>query len=285
MAHTIGNPISWISQHLVDAFSHFSSAISHLGGDLSSDLPQVRQLTVADLRTALKQGAEDFAACRSDAMFLVLCYPLIGLGLVVMSLQVNLMPLIFPLILGFALLGPAAALGLYQMSARREQGADPDWRDAFAVIRSPALLSMMVLSAYLAALFIIWLVVAQSIYTATLGPEAPNALSSFLASVFTTTEGWTMILWGGFAGACFAIAALAVSILAFPLLLDRQTGVPVAVATSLRFFRKNPGVSLIWGVIIVGALLVGSLPAFAGLIVVFPILGHSTWHLYRRAVR
>lgn len=285
MAQTIGNPLSWLAQHFGSASAHVSDSISHLRGDEAAAPPEVQTLTLEDLRESLKAGLDDFAACRTDAMFLILCYPLIGLALVVLSLQVNLLPLIFPLILGFALVGPAASVGLYQMSARRAAGHQPRWSDALSVLRSPALLPILTLSGYLAMLFVGWLLVAYGIYNVTLGPESPASASAFLASVFLTAEGWTMIILGDIAGAAFAIAALLASIVSFQLLLDRSIGLPLAVATSMRLVRKNPVTCLSWGAFVAIALLLGSLPAFAGLIVVIPVLGHASWHLYRRAVK
>ncbi|WP_278922878.1 MULTISPECIES: DUF2189 domain-containing protein [Pseudophaeobacter] len=285
MAHTIGNPLSWLAQHLGLTSAHVSDSVAHLGSDETTARPELNHLEMSDLRAALKAGVEDFAACRSDAMFLILCYPLIGLGLVIMSLHVNMLPLIFPLILGFALLGPAASVGLYMMSARRAAGFTPRWGDAFEVLRSPALLSVLALGFYLAVLFTAWLMVANAIYNHTLGPEAPSSLSSFLLSIVQQPEGWQMIFWGGLTGAIFAITALAVSLVSFPLLLERNVGLPVAVITSVRLVRRNPRVTLTWGAFVALAVFLGSLPAFAGLVLVIPILGHASWHLYRRAVR
>lgn len=285
MAQTIGNPLSWLAQNLGMTSAHVSDSVAHLSSDENSSTPVVNTLEISDLHAALKAGIEDFAACRSDAMFLILCYPLIGLGLVILSVQINLLPLIFPMILGFALVGPAASVGLYQMSARRAAGFQPRWSDALNVLRSPALLSIMTLGFYLAVLLTAWLLVANGIYARTLGPEAPSSITSFILSIVQQPEGWQMMFWGGISGFVFAVSALAVSLVSFPLLLERNIGLPVAVATSIKVVRKNPRVTLIWGGFVSLAVLLGSVPAFAGLILVVPILGHASWHLYRRAVR
>ena len=284
MERTIGNPISWLAKHLGQTGAHMSNSVDHLGSDRATETPKVQQLDMSDLSAALRAGWQDFSACRSDAMALVFLYPLIGLAMVVLSLSMDLLPLIFPLVMGFALIGPVAAVAFYEMSARREAGFKPRWMDAFSVLRSPAFLSIVMLGLYLAALFILWLMFAAAIYNRTLGPEPPSSLMAFARDALMTGPGWAMILIDTTVGALFAFAALAVSLVSFPLLLDRHTGLPVAVATSLRVVRRNPMVTLAWGMIVGALLLIGALPMFAGMIVVIPLLGHATWHLYRRAV-
>ncbi|WP_264211105.1 DUF2189 domain-containing protein [Leisingera thetidis] len=285
MAKTIGNPLSWLLQGAETTGHHISETVGEMGSDGVKELPKARKLTMDDIIHSLAAGLEDFAACRSDAMFLVLFYPLIGIALIVMSLSMNLLPLIVPMIMGFAILGPVAAVGLYEMSKRREAGFEPRWMDAFGVIRSPSFGAILVLGLYLAALFIVWLVAADMIYSRTLGPEPPESIATFAAAVATTREGWIMAIAGGAAGAVFAFAALAMSLVSFPLLLDRHTGLPVAVATSIKVLRKNPVICMTWGVIVGVSLILGAIPFLAGLIIVVPVLGHATWHLYRRAVQ
>lgn len=284
MAKTIGNPLSWLLQSAGITREHLGQTVDQMGSSKVSEMPVARKLDMEDILHALAAGLEDFAACRSDAIFLVLFYPLIGVALVVMSLSMNLLPLIVPMIMGFAILGPVAAVGLYEMSSRREAGFEPRWLDALAVLRSPAFGAILVLGFYLAALFIVWLVAADMIYSRTLGPEPPASILGFVSDVLTTREGWIMAITGGAVGAVFAFAALAMSLVSFPLLLDRHVGLPVAVATSLKVIRKSPLVCLTWGAMVGTALVVGAIPFLAGLIIVVPVLGHATWHLYRRAV-
>ncbi|UWQ78606.1 DUF2189 domain-containing protein [Leisingera sp. S132] len=284
MAKTIGNPLSWLLQGAETTSHHVGQSVSELRSTGAAAMPEARKLSMDDIIHSLAAGLEDFAACRSDAMFLVLFYPIIGIALIVMSLSMNLLPLIVPMIMGFAILGPVAAVGLYEMSSRREAGMETRWMDAFAVIRSPSFGAILVLGLYLAALFIIWLVAADMIYSRTLGPEPPASIMGFISDVLTTREGWIMSISGGILGAGFAFAALAMSLVSFPLLMDRHVGLPVAVATSIKVLRKNPMVCMAWGVIVGVSLIVGSIPFLAGLIIVVPVLGHATWHLYRRAV-
>jgi uncharacterized membrane protein len=237
-----------------------------------------------DLRDALIKGIDDFKACRSDVVFLCVVYPIAGLALARFAFHYDMLPLLFPAVSGFALLGPAAAVGLYEMSRRREQGLDVSWSNAFDVLRSPSFVPIFLLGLQLLLLFLIWMAAAHAIYMMTLGPEPPISAQAFLRDVLTTGSGWTMIIIGMGVGFIFALAVLAISVVAFPLMLDREVGLGNAVATSLRVFAENPLPIAAWGVIVAGGLVLGSIPAFLGLIFVLPVLGHATWHLYRKTV-
>lgn len=283
MVKTIGNPLSWTAQAVGSAAGH----LTHSAETVGSENPQpveLRRLRMEDLREALREGVEDFTAARADVVFVVLLYPVIGLVLAGFGLHAELLPLLFPLAAGFALLGPLAAVGLYEISRRRERGEPAGWGAALSVVRSPNFGAIVVLGVYLLGLFLVWMLAAGFLYNLTLGPEAPASLTGFARDVFTTGAGWTMIVAGTAVGFCFAVVALAMSVISFPLLLDRDVGVPVAVATSAKLCRENPGPVLAWGGIVAAGLVLGSLPALIGLVLVLPILGHATWHLYRRAV-
>ncbi|MGY9048830.1 hypothetical protein P775_16220 [Puniceibacterium antarcticum] len=265
MPQTIGNPLSWTAQALGRSGSHLAASARELGND-GSTAPYVRRLDMSDIRDALAEGWADFTASRSDVMFIVMIYPVVGLLLVGIGLQMSMLPLLFPLLAGFALLGPVAAVGLYEISRRREHGA------------------VLVMAFYLTALFVTWMLVAAGIHKVTLGDGVPVSLSAFAEQVLTTPGGWAMILLGCGVGFGFAVIALAISVVSFPMLLDRHVGVPVAIATSVEVLRRNPRVVLTWGAVVATGLVLGAVPLLLGLIIVLPVLGHATWHLYRRAV-
>ena len=246
--------------------------------------PAVRRIGLDDLWNALARGVADFEANRTDVIFLCVIYPVIGLVLGRLASGHGLLPLLFPLASGFALVGPFAAVGLNEISRRREASSDVRWVHAFGVLRAPSIGSIMLLGLMLIALFLLWLVVAQIIYVVTLGPMPPVSVSSFASDVFTTSAGWTMIVVGIGVGFLFALLALAVSVVSFPLLLDRNVGIGSAISTSMRAVATNPGVMALWGLIVACGLVLGSLPFFVGLVVVLPVLGHATWHLYRSVV-
>jgi len=170
------------------------------------------------------------------------------------------------------------------MSRRREAGLPASWGDAFAVLRSPRIGAMLVLSVGLFALFLTWLVVAHMVFLLTLGPDLPASVAVFLSEVFTTPAGWAMMLIGIAVGFVFAAVTLAATVVTFPMLVDRPVGLPLAIVTSLRVTGRNPGLVAVWGAVLAGLMVLGSLPFLLGLAVVLPVLAHASWHLYRRAV-
>lgn len=245
---------------------------------------RVRRIGVIDVIECLRLGWIDFREKPSHLIFLGLLYPVAGIVLFVWSTGANLLPLLFPLASGFALLGPVAALGLYEVSRQRELGLTPSWHLAFGVFRSPAMVSIAMAAAGLLVLFIAWLQVAQLIYEWHFGPHEPVSIPDFLVAILTTPAGWSMIAFGNLAGLAFALAALAISIVTFPLLLERDVGALQAIKTSVRATLANPIPVGIWGLVVAALLVVGSLPMFVGLTVVLPVLGHASWHLYRMLV-
>jgi len=283
----IRNPIEWGWDQITLAALTVGSLGRSLGGSEESrnaPLPAVYRIRVTDLRDAVVRGLDDFGAYRTDVIFLCLIYPLVGISLALLTFGYEALPLLFPLASGFALIGPVAAVGLYEMSRRREQGIPLTWADAFGGISSPAFGAILVLGLVLLAIFLLWLLAANVIYELTLGPEPPVSIAAFVRDVFTTRAGWAMIAVGVGVGLLFALLVLAISVVSFPLLLDRDVGLRTALLTSIRAVTANPGVMAVWGVIVAGGLVIGSIPAFIGLIIVMPVLGHATWHLYRKVL-
>ena len=286
MPQTIGNPLSWAFSAIRSTFGYASSVANSVGSQAAagSEIPQIRTLTLADLRTALSKGWVDVMAFRSDVVFVCLLYPVIGGVLAVLAVQGNSLQLIFPTLSGFALAGPVAAVGLYEMSRRRERGEPTSWLAYLDVIKSPKFGGILILSLFHVVVFLVWVMSANLIFDATLGPDAPVSVSAFLTDVFTTGAGWALIVIGMTVGFAFSAAVLAISVVSFPLLLDRDVSLPTAVVTSVKVALKNPVPIGVWGMIVAGSLALGSLPALLGLVLVLPVLGHSTWHLYRQAV-
>ncbi len=256
----------------------------YFGPDAFRSRPALRKLEARDCFAALAEGFDDFRAMPSHVVFLGALYALGGIAIASMGSFANALQLVFPFAAGFALVGPFLAVGLYEMSRRRESGRPVDWRDAFAVLRSPVLPAIAVLGLALFVIFALWIAAAEGIYVWLYGPNSPATAAGFFSDVLTTGRGWALIVVGGLVGFVFAATALCLSVVSFPLLLDRDVGLVVAVTTSLRLARDNPLPVALWGLIVAMLLAIGSLPLFAGLAIVLPVLGHATWRFYRRAV-
>lgn len=281
MPKTIGNPLSWTMGALGSAAGYASV----VAAPAREHVPPVTQrLTMEDLRTALRKGWDDLTAMRSDVIFACMLYPLMGAVLLGLAAQGSMTHLLFPVLSGFALVGPVAGLGLYELSRRREAGLEVGWASMFDVLKSPRFPRIVMLALFNGVIFMAWLLIADAIHAATLGPDRPAGLMALLNQAVSTPEGWVMIGLGTAVGFLLAAAVLAVSVVSFPLLLDRDVSLPVAVMTSVKVARENPRVIAAWGLVVAAGLAVGILPFLVGLIVVLPVLGHATWHLYRAAV-
>ena len=252
-------------------------------GDSAADL-SIRRIGIADLKDALRSGLADFNAMPTHAMFLCLIYPVVGLLLARLAFGYAVLPLLYPLAAGFALLGPLAALGLYELSRRREIGEPTSISHAFDVLRSSSIGGIVALGLLLLAIFGIWIAIANALYIANFGYGSPDSIGAFLHDVLTTSAGWHLIVVGNLVGFLFAVLVLAMSAVSFPLMLDRDVGAAVALMTSVRAVIRNPATMALWGLIVAALLFLGSLPRFIGLTVVMPVLGHATWHLYRKLV-
>src|ERR1700751_705726 len=244
----------------------------------------VRKISLTDLGNALRLGWEDFKAIPTHAVVLCVIYPIIGLVLFRLVLGHSLLPLLFPLAAGFTLIGPFAALGLYELSRRRERGEEAAAWDAMHVLSAPSFGAILGLGVFLFALFTSWIAAADAIYVATFGYAPAPSLPAFAQRVLTTPEGWSLIIIGCGVGFLFAVVALCVSVVSFPLMLDRHATAIDAIRTSVRAVMMNPIEMAVWGLIVAVLLVVGSLPFFVGLTVVLPVLGHANWHLYRKVV-
>ncbi|MBS0221760.1 MAG: DUF2189 domain-containing protein [Proteobacteria bacterium] len=283
----IRNPIEWGWDQLKHTGHAMDVAAHSMDGAWETHDPApltVQRIGAADLRDVLRKGFEDFGAYRTDVIFLCLFYPIVGIVLARLIVGGGMLQLLFPLVSGFAIIAPFFAVGLYEMSRRREREMANGWADAFGVANSPALAQIVVMGLLLAALLALWLFAAHFIYLLSFGPEPPESVNGFANEVFTTSAGWTMIVVGIGVGFLFALVAAVISVVSFPLLLDRNVGVLTAISTSVRVVRANPGTMALWGLVIAGGLVLGAIPLLLGLAIVLPVLGHATWHLYRKVL-
>ena len=250
---------------------------------------QVRTIGSADVDWALREGWADFKEKRGDLVLLPLIYPLVGVLASAFAFNAQLFPLVFPMVAGLSILGPVVATGFYELARRRENGEDASWLHFVDPLKGANRMGLIALTGMLAVLFLAWLGAAWAIYTRTLGTLGPSSPAQFINDLFATPQGWTMIVVGNLVGAVFAVVTLSVSAMSFPMLVDTARGGRAvdpleAVATSVAAFRRNPGTMIRWGGTVALLLALGSIPLFVGLMVVLPVLGYSTWHLYTRAV-
>lgn len=247
-------------------------------------LPIIHPIGPADLRDALSKGLADFNAMPTHLVFLAVIYPLVTIVFARIYAGYDVLPLVFPLIAGYTLIGPLVAVGMYELSRRREKGLDFSRRKAFHVLQRHSIRSIAMLGALLMVIYTGWLVVAWTLYVINFGTEAPESVADFALQILTTAPGWALIIIGSCIGFFFAVVVFSLSVVSFPMVLDRDISVTKALQTSVRAVLASPVTMGLWGVIVAGALLVGSLPFFVGLCVVLPVLGHATWHIYRKTV-
>lgn len=283
--------VSYDEVHEATALSEFSGLFFRMTAfvkpaakSFSPDQIIVHSIGTADLKDALAKGFNDFMVKPTHLIILCVIYPVVGLFLARLAFGYEILPILFPLVSGFALIGPLAATGLYELSRRREQGLDYSWWHVFDVLRSPSRVAIVTLGAIMAAIFVGWLNAAQAIYASYFGSWVPASVPDFVYQILATPSGWKLIVVGCGVGFVFAVVVLAISVVSLPMLLDRNVSVWTAVQTSIRAVLANPVTMAIWGLIVVGTLLLGSVPLFIGLAIVLPVLGHTTWHLYRKVV-
>lgn len=243
---------------------------------------RIRRIVTADAAAALREGWRDFLAKPSHNLFLALIYPAAGAGLVWLASGGAALVLLWPLVSGFALIGPVAAIGLFELSRRRERGEPARWTDVAAPFRRPSRGATIRISLTLFALFLLWLLAAREIAGATIG-DAPADLSTLVAQAFGTATGRGLLILGNAAGFVFACLALAIGAFSLPLAIDGERSARRAMSASALAVVANYRVMALWGAIVGLGLLAGTLLGLVGLAVALPVFAHATWRLYRRA--
>ncbi|MDD2878117.1 MAG: DUF2189 domain-containing protein [Acidiphilium sp.] len=282
------NPFFWPFQQLANGILSVGHADDQTYWDapaLDRAAPMVQRIGFGDLGAALADGVADFSKTRADAVLLIVILPIVGLCVTLLAAGHGYADLIFPLFSGFVLVSPISAFAFYEMSRRLEANQQARWYDALGVLASPAIGSVALLSLTLISLFILWMGTANFLFVAFTGKPHALAFGPLLLHALTTLNGWGLIVTSFGIGFVFAVIVLALSVVSFPMVLDRPVGFVTAIGTSLRAFALNAGPLLAWGLIVALGLALGCAFLLVGLVVVLPILGHATWHLYRRLVR
>ncbi|HMO08916.1 MAG TPA: DUF2189 domain-containing protein [Paracoccaceae bacterium] len=243
----------------------------------------VRFLTFDDIGASLRAGWHDFVAAPVFGLFFATVY-VAGGWLITWALTAKgALWWTLPAAAGFPILGPFIACGLYEVSRRLESGEALDWPGVLGVVSAQRSRQIPSMAAVVVVFFLFWNFLAHMIFALFLGLSTmTNVTSSF--DVFLTREGMMMLAVGTAVGAVFAGTLFALTVVSLPMLLDREVDFVTAMITSVSVVLTNPGVMGAWGLFIAAALFAAMLPWFLGLLVVLPVVGHASWHLYRRAL-
>lgn len=246
--------------------------------------PRIRRIELSDVAAALRAGVADFRQAPAFGLFFGGLYAAGGLVLLSTVFALGVGYLAYPLIAGSVLIGPFVAAGLYAVSRDIEAGARPTWADVMRTIFDQRKREMSWMAFVSIFAFIIWMYQVRLLLALFLGFASFATLRDFLTVLFTTSDGLAFLAVGHVVGAALALALFCLSVISFPLLMDRDVDVVTAMITSVQAVLLSPGPMIAWGALVVAMLVIASLPAFLGLVVALPVLGHATWHLYRRTV-
>lgn len=245
--------------------------------------PEVRQITFRDVADSLIEGLRDFLAAPLYGAVLGACYCLAGLAVVLSVTTFGMSYLAYPLAAGFALIAPFAAVGLYEVSRKRERGEVATLADIRRAMTQRSEVGWMAFVTLF--IFIMWMYQVRFLMALFFGLNASfTSLSQFMGVVLTTNEGLLFLLIGNVIGALLALVLFSLTVVSFPLLLDRDVDCVTAMVTSVRAVVVSPGPLLGWAFAIVVLMFLAATPFFLGLLIVLPVLGHATWHLYRRII-
>lgn len=240
-----------------------------------------RDLTLADLRQALAAGWQDFRAAPLFGMFFGAIYVLAGLYLWYALTTRGQSQWLIPAVAGFPLVAPFTAVGLYEVSRRREAGLPLSWTGVLGALRGRGDEQLPMMGGFIFVGFTFWMILAHGIFAIFMSESGMGAESLDLLS---TPTGLAMLGVGSVVGALVAFVFYMVTVISLPMLVDRDVDFLTAIIVSLATVRSNSLVMTLWASVIAVTLFAAMLPAFAGLLVVLPVLGHATWHLYRRVV-
>jgi uncharacterized membrane protein len=247
-------------------------------------MPHVRAIGFGDIAAALRAGWHDFRQAPLYGLFFGSFYAGWGILIAAMLSVLDMAYLVFPVSIGFVLIGPFVAVGLYEVSRRLERGEALTWGGVLGVIWLQRQRELVWMAFVMLFVFWVWMYQVRLLLALFLGFQSFSDMAGFLRIVLTTYDGWWFLLVGHVVGAVLSLVLFSVTVIACPLLLDREVDFITAIITSVKTVTTSGPPMIAWGLCVVAAMIAASLPAFLGLLVVLPVLGHTTWHLYRRAV-
>jgi uncharacterized membrane protein len=246
-------------------------------------LPAVRTIQANDIVDALAKGLRDFQAYPAYGLFFGGIYTLGGILAVATALLWDMSYMVYPLAAGFVLIGPFVAVGLYEISRRRERGEPIRWRVILGAVFAQSGKEISWMAFVTLFIFMVWMYQVRLLIALFFGLHGLPS-GGFPAILFTTPEGLAFLAVGHAVGAVLAVLVFSITVVSFPLLLDRPVDVVTAMITSVKSVVNNPVPMIGWALVVTLLIVVASLPAFIGLLIVLPVLGHTTWHLYRKIV-
>lgn len=246
--------------------------------------PTVRAVTGADIRAALSAGLDDFRAAPKYGLFFGAIYAVGGWVMIAAVTLLHMPWLGYPMAAGFALIGPFVAVGTYEVSRRLEAGEPLSWGGVLGVVLAQRKREFSWLAFVTLFIFLIWMYQVRLLLALFLGFKSFASFGGFLTVVFTSPEGLMFLGVGHVIGAALSMAVFSLTVVSFPLLLDRDVDFITAMITSVKAVTTSPAAMIGWGLTVVVTLVVAAVPMFLGLLIALPVLGHTTWHLYRRLV-
>ena len=247
-------------------------------------MPEVNALSIADLKICLAKGLSDFKRAPMFGLFFGGIFAFGGI-LIVQSFYVwDKGWMIYPMIVGFPLIGPFIAVGLYEVSRRLEQGEPLLWNEILSVISLQKGRQIPYMAFVMLFIFWVWMYQIRLLIAIILGRMSFSSWDSFINIITTTPEGWTFVIVGHIVGACFALLLFSVTVVSIPLIMDRDIDFVTGMITSVKTVMKSPIVLICWGIFIAATLFISAVPLFLGLLISLPVLGHTSWHIYKRAV-
>ena len=247
-------------------------------------MPEVRAMQVSDLQAALCNGISDFRRAPLFGLFFAAFYVLGGLFIVQSLFVWDQSWMIYPVAIGFPIIGPFAAVGLYEVSRRLQNGQPLVWRDIIGVVRSQSGKELSWMAFVVLFVFWVWMYQIRLLIAIILGRMSFSGLDGFMDVVFGTQQGIIFLAFGHVIGAFLSLVLFSITVVSIPLLLDRDVDFITAMITSVKAVFASPVVMLGWGIIVTLSVIAAMIPAFLGLFLVLPVLGHATWHIYQKAV-
>jgi len=266
-----------------DLLAH-EQAIASLDTTPARPDPVVRTITFSDITDAIGAGLRDFQRAPVYGLTFGILYCLGGIMTVLSASALNMPYLSYPIAAGFALVGPLVAIGLYEVSRLIERGEPLGWSRIIGTVLRQSGKEIGWMSFVVLFVLMMWMYQVRLLLALFLADETMGTMREFLQVVLTTPQGWTFLAVGHVIGAVLSLLMFSLTVVSFPILLDRNVDFITAMITSVRAVMKNPTPMIVWAGIIVATLICASVPFFVGLIIVLPVLGHTSWHLYRKLV-